>query len=111
LNNLRDENGSFILIYQNLYPPYWQQTFLQVSYWCPTNCRGANAISILSEWKTMKKEERRIRRNQLSVILIGWYRYRKERYCHSGGYGVLLLGWVYSVFLLFPSLNTLLHQK
>lgn len=49
----------------------------------------------------MKKEERGSRRNQLSVILVGWYRYRKERYCHSISYGVLLLGWVL-VFL--PSL-------
>lgn len=50
----------------------------------------------------MKKEERCSRRNQLSVILIGWYRYRKERYCHSLGYGVLLLGWVFLVHHSLP---------
>ncbi len=53
----------------------------------------------------MKKEERCSRRNQLSVILVGWYRYRKERYCHSISYGVLLLGWVL-VFYSFPSLSS-----
>ncbi len=53
----------------------------------------------------MKKEERCSRRNQLSVILVGWYRYRKERYCHGESYGVLLLGWALGLFS-FPSLSS-----
>lgn len=31
----------------------------------------------------MRKKERRICRNQLSVILIGWGRYRKGRHCRN----------------------------
>lgn len=56
---------------------------IQVIYRGPTNCRGASAISIRFEWKTMKSEERRSCRNQLGVILTGWGRIRKERHCHS----------------------------
>ncbi len=49
----------------------------------PTNCRGAGPISTFSEWKTMRKKERRTCRNQLSVILVGWGRYRKGRHCRN----------------------------
>jgi len=31
----------------------------------------------------MKKIERNICRNRLKVILIGWWRIRKNRHCHS----------------------------
>lgn len=48
----------------------------------------------------MRKKERRICRNQLSVILIGWGRYRKGRHCRNiNCYGVLLLGLVH-IFLI-----------
>lgn len=42
----------------------------------------------------MRKNERSDRRNQLEVILIGWWRLRKERHCHSlfSHYGALLVG-------------------
>lgn len=60
----------------------------------------------------MRKEERRICRNQLSVILIGWGRYRKERHCRNYGYGVLLLVVGSNLYHLFypPFLFMFLHK-
>ena len=61
----------------------WQADKIRVILCRPTNCRGANPISTFSEWRTMRKKERRICRNQLSVILIGWGRCRKGRHCRN----------------------------
>lgn len=45
--------------------------------------RGAIIISIFSEWITKKKKERNSCRNQIKVVLFGWWRARKGRHCHS----------------------------
>lgn len=71
----------------------WHFLYLIVTFAPSYLGRGAAIISIFSEWITMRKKERNSCRNQLKVILIGWERFRKKRYCHSlfNNYGVLLV--------------------